>query len=518
MSGTTGASQAATILQGGGAGVVNFQYYPDSNRTHGVFVEVDATGADTGQYQQRALLIGQYSTGAPQSALVTPSVPMLISDPATSAAMFGNGSVLQRMIERFRALNAFTELWAAPIPDPVGTAATATIVTAGTSCTAAAMVGFYFGDDLVTVPVNVGDTPTIISNNISTDCVLNLDLPFSVVASAGTLTATAKNVGALHNDITLATNLGGQFSGQAQPGGMTFTITQPGTTGVGIPTLTALLAAMPIGDQTFDFIVSAYSDTTSLAALAAFMNDSVGRWSWMQMVYGHVFAAYRGTLATLATYGNGFNDQHKSILGLPPGTPTWNILAACDLGAIAAMSLTVDPGLPLQNVALNIMAPPVQNRFGISGRNTLLYDGISTFQVNDAGQCILDRVITTYQQNLAGAPSTSYLDIETMFSLMFLIRDMRYYLMTIFQRKKLVADGTVIPVGADWTTPRAVKDAMVARYAYQCSLGNAQGAAQFAASASYQKGPAAGEVKLLAPFNVDDQLRQIAMRVAFLKT
>ena len=67
----------------------------------------------------------------------------------------------------------------------------------------------------------------------------------------------------------------------------------------------------------------------------------------------------------------GFNDS-----------PSPSYIWAADLAGTAAVSLRADPARPLQTLALStVLAPPLHSRFDLSDRNTLLWDGVSTFTV-----------------------------------------------------------------------------------------------------------------------------------------
>src|SRR5262249_55578457 len=156
--------------------------------------------------------------------------------------------------------------------------------------------------------------------------------------------------------------------------------------------------------------------------IAAFLNDQTGRWSWTQELFGHCFFAFRGSLSGITTFTTGRNDQHASCIGFFD-SPSPNWLWAPDFAGACAVSLRADPAQPVQTVRLISRAPPLASRFNISQRNTLLYDGCSTFKVANDNTVRIDRAITTYQLNPAGAPDSSYLDLETMFTLQFLIRD-----------------------------------------------------------------------------------------------
>ena len=88
-------------------------------------------------------------------------------------------------------------------------------------------------------------------------------------------------------------------------------------------------------------------------------------------------------------------------------------------------------------------------------RNTLLFDGISTFIVGPAGVCEIDRSITTYQQNASGQPDNSYLNTNIMFQAMYAAHYTAAQITSqyIVPGKILVANGTIIPPDSSATTP-----------------------------------------------------------------
>ncbi|MFL9997974.1 hypothetical protein PQR34_42910 [Paraburkholderia sediminicola] len=207
-----------------------------------------------------------------------------------------------------------------------------------------------------------------------------------------------------------------------------------------------------------------YTDTASLDALHTFLNDQTGRWAWSQQVYGHAFAAYRGTLAACTTFGTGRNNQHESVLGFNDSpTPAW--LVAAQLAGSIAPALRDDPGRPVQTLPIiGMQTPPVASRFPLTDRNTLLYDGISTFSVGDDGTCYAENIITTWQRNAYGTPDDSYLEVETMFLLMYVQRAMRSMVTTRYARMKLAANGTRFASGSAIVTPAIIQADVIAKY------------------------------------------------------
>ncbi|EPN20501.1 tail sheath protein, partial [Pseudomonas syringae pv. actinidiae ICMP 18804] len=54
---------------------------------------------------------------------------------------------------------------------------------------------------------------------------------------------------------------------------------------MGTPDQLKALAAL--GDEPFEFVCMPWTDTSTLDAWKAAMDDSTGRWSWARQLYGH---------------------------------------------------------------------------------------------------------------------------------------------------------------------------------------------------------------------------------------
>jgi phage tail sheath gpL-like len=280
------------------------------------------------------------------------------------------------------------------------------------------------------------------------------------------------------------------------------------------PTLTTALTNLT--SQSFDFIASPYTDATSMAALTAFLNDTTGRWSYTNQIYGHCFIASRGTLGTLQTLGGTLNDQHTSLLGFNDSpSPSW-VWAAALTGA-AAGSLKVDPGMPLQTVPIyGVLAPPVASQFAISGRNSLLYTGVSTFTVDQAGIVHCENIITTYQKNGFGIADNSYLEVETMYLLMYVLRALATVVTSKYSRMKLAANGTRFAPGSGIVTPNIIKGDLIATYQQLEFDGFVQNAAAFAKGLIVtQNATNPNRVDVLYPAVLIDQLRVFAVLLQF---
>ena len=509
------------------SGSISVPGYPSSNRVPGVWAVIDASKANTGTLNQRALLLGQMTSTGTAIA----GQPVIVNGIGDAQAQFGPGSIMASAVERYRALDGYGELWALPMADAVGaTAATGTIAFTGTA-TANGTIPLYVNGHKIQVPVASGDTASVIATSAA--AAINAwaspggnPLSVTAAASTGTVTLTARNKGTLGNQGTILLSFAGTSAGEGTPGstnvaGVTAVITGFAS-GATDPTVATALANLP--DQPFDFICCPYNDTTSLDAIKAFLSDASGRWNWSSEKFGHCFTAKHGTFSARTTWGTGRNDQHVTAIGAY-GSPSPDWHWAIDSTAVHAVSLRADPSLPVGGLgggaALRVMAPSVANRDLFSQRNTLLYDGVSTYVVDQDGTVRIERSITTYQTNAGGAPDNSYLDTCVPFQLMAYIRSLRTLLQSQFNQVKLVADGSRIPVGASMVTSQTIKFSVIAHYKAIAETGTPDvpaGLVQqpdvFAKTVQAQNA-GNGVVRLLLPIMLANQLYDIAMNVQF---
>jgi phage tail sheath gpL-like len=137
--------------------------------------------------------------------------------------------------------------------------------------------------------------------------------------------------------------------------------------------------------------------------------------------------------------------------------PTW-VWAATN-AAVASYYLNLDPARPLQTLVLPGLKPPApSDRWDMFERNLLLFDGISTYSVNAAGQVQIEAQITNYQVNSYGAEDPSYLYVNTPATLGELRARTRAWVTQTFPRHKLRGNGRVRP-GSAVVTPEIFRDA-----------------------------------------------------------
>jgi len=491
---------------------IPFKNIPSTLRVPLFYAEVDNSQANTSQQPQRALIIGQV-TAAAITAGTVPNVPVISQGVSDAASVGGVGSLLHLMTQAYRLNDTFGEVWYLPLADDPGATAATGSITITTAATTNGTLYLYIGGVRIAQPVLSTQTTSQVASALAATINATSGLPVTASAASNAVTLTAINKGPTGNDIDLRLNYLGTRGGEVLPSGLAVSIAAMGS-GATAPSLTTALGNL--SNMTFDFLVSPYTDATSLDALKTLLNDTTGRWSWSTQLYGHFFAAARGTVGALTTLGTGRNDQHGTIMGFNDSpTPNW-IWAAAVAGA-AAVSLRADPATPLQTVAIQgVLAPPLQSRFLLTDRNVLLYDGISTFSVGDDGTVFIENLITTYQKNAFGAADNSYLEVETMFTLAFVLRALKTVVTSKYARVKLAANGTRYAPGSNVVTPNVIRADLIAAYRTLEDAGLVQNGDAFKqALVVTQNASNPNRVDVLFPATLIAQVRVFALLAQF---
>ncbi|WP_440496179.1 phage tail sheath subtilisin-like domain-containing protein, partial [Serratia sarumanii] len=456
---------------------VPFTRIPSNTRAPFFYAEFDNSMANTATAVQRTLLIGQMLS----TATATPGIPQKVSSESAVAGICGNGSMLHNMMAAYLANDISAEIWILPLSDgTTGTTAAAGKLQVVTAAAATGVLSLYIAGMRVQLTVVSTDDNVAVAAAIAAAINSQSKLPVTAVVdttATDTVNLTAKNKGAHGNSIDIRLNYQGTAGGEETPQGMELKVT-PMAGGAGAPSLTESLGNLQ--DRAFDFIVNPYTDTTSLDAVKEFLSDATGRWSYAQQLYGHSFGALAGTYGSLSAAGEARNNQHETLLGIN-GSPTPAYLWAAALTGAIAPSLRNDPGRPTQTLTISgVLAPPLESRFMLTERNNLLYSGISTFTVADDGSVQVEKTITTYQKNKFGDADDSYLNIETLYLLMFVTRFLRTQITSKFGRMKLANDGTRFAPGSAIVTPNVIRAELIAQYRTLEYNGYVQDAAAFA--------------------------------------
>lgn len=478
---------------------------PGSLRKPGIYSEIDNTQAVSGPQAvtYRRLLLGQKLA----AGLAPPGALIRITSAAQADTQFGAGSMLAGMVRAALAIDSYTELQVMPLIDnPAGVAATGTLVFGGTA-TASGTVELMIAGRRVSVGVTSGNSAAVIATAAAAAITATTDMPVTATAATSTVTLTSRHKGEAGNSISARVNY---YTGQALPSGVTLTITGLAG-GTSNPSLSAAFAA--IGDEWLHTWASAYSDAASLAEIKTELDS---RFAWGREIEAHAFAAARGTQGTLGALGDSHNSQHLTLV-MANDEPMPAYEKAAETMAIAAYYAAIDPARPIQNLPyVWCLAPPAANRFTNQERNLLLFDGIATTKVGADGTMLVERLITTYKTNTVGAPDISYLDSETLFTLMFIRHDWRDYVTRKYPRHKLADNGTRYGVGQAVVTPNVMKAEAVAKFREWEELGLVENIDDFKANLIAERNASdPNRLDMLLPPDLVNQLRIVANKIQF---
>lgn len=490
-----------------GVGIA-YNSVPNSLRVPFVAVEFDNTRASQGAalLQYRVLTFGQKTSAGSATA----NALYRVASVAQGISLFGRGSMLHRMLIAWFANNTATELWVLALADNgAGTAATGTLTVTGPA-TASGTLHLYFGGTYVPMAVTSGDAQNSIASAINAAINAALDLPITSTVSTNVVTWTFRHKGTVGNDFDVRLNY---QDGQSTPAGVAVAIVAA-SGGATNPVLTSGLAAL--GDNWYQVWAHPYTDATSLTALEA---ELASRFGPMRMIDGVAVTSAAGTQSALGTLGDSRNSPHGCIAaqsGKNPITPPMEYAAA--VAGVAALYGQIDPARPFQTLpVVGALAPAEADRFTFAERNLELFDGISTSHTAQDGTTVLERLVTTYQTNAAGAPDESYLNVNTMLTLLYLRYSFRVFIQTNFPRCKLADDGAVVGPGQAIITPKIGKAAALAWFRQMEELGLVENFEQFARDLVVQRNALdRNRLDFLLPPDLVNQFIVGAAKVQFL--
>lgn len=329
--------------------------------------------------------------------------------------------------------------------------------------------------------------------------------------NAWQITVQAKNAGTNGNDIDFRFNYLGSAAGERFPSGVTVTTAQT-VAGATDPSLSSAISAM--GEDLYDYVLCPFAATTELNLLKTALD---ARWAYNRQVYGHVFTVKRETKANLLTFGGTRNNRHETVFGVYDyPSPVWEILGA--IGGEMSNLLDSDPALPEQDLALDgVVFPKIGStgRFSQEEREALLEGGIATLTVG-RNSCAIERAITSYQTNAQDVADTTYLDVQTAFTMMRCARYMRRRIIAKFGRKKLGDDNSRLPASSNVVTPSVVFQELVSIYGDLIELGWVEDIQWFKDNAKVVRdGSDPNRLNVLFPPDFVNQLRVVATLIRF---
>jgi phage tail sheath gpL-like len=448
---------------------ISFNQTPSDSRVPFAYVEFDSSKAQQGPSLQpfTTLVLGGRLTSGTVAALL----PTVITSVDAARAAFGAGSMLHGMARTLFANDRRTKaVFVGIADDGSGVPATGTIIPSGTA-TEAGTIALYIAGRRITYAVSLGDTAASVATGL--DAAITADtsgLPVSSSETTGTITLTALNDGEAGNDIDVRFNY---FQGEVLPAGILAPIVAMAS-GANNPDLDTAFAVL--GETHYNIAVQPYSDASNLAKLKL---EADARFGPERAIELQAFTGVSDTFGNLLTFGTAKNDKHTSFVGFDSSpTPHYELAAAC--AGIASRYGKSDPARPFQTLPVIGVLPPAEDkRFTLIEQDLLLRDGISTFVTQADGTVRVQRLITSYQSNAAGAPDSAYLDVNTMLTLGYVRYDFRTQLANRFPRHKLANDGTKFGAGQAILTPKIARGFCLGLFRGWEELGLVEGFDQF---------------------------------------
>lgn len=487
---------------------IGFNSVPNNFRVPFVSVEFDGSNAQQGTALKAytALIMGQKLAAGTQAELEL----VTITSEAQARTLFGAGSHLHMMIRKWLQNQKVISLKAIAIDDlGAGVAATGDITITGPA-TGDGILYVWLGGQRIQVSVANGDSVTDIGDALVAAMAANPLTPFTGVNTAGVVALTAKNKGTLGNDIDIRFNYA---DGEEFPSGVGASVTAALSGGTGDPDIDEIIAALP--EDQFDIIVNPWTDTTNLGKLETELLD---RWGPIRQNDGVAFSAKLDSVGNLTTFGDARNSKHVSMLGPASGAPNMAHEWAAAYAAQVGLAGQADPARPFQTLGLvSILAPAESERFSLTERNTLLFDGISAAQVAAGDVVRIDRAITMYQENDASADDDTFLDVNTLLTLSFIRYSFRNTMLIKYPRHKLADDGTRFGPGQPVMTPSVGRAQAIELFKDWELLGLVENAEQFANDLIVERNSGdPNRLDFLLPPDLINQLRFIGAKVEFL--
>jgi phage tail sheath gpL-like len=448
--------------------MISFNNIPNTTRTPNVYAEIDNSRALQGLVANphKVLILGQkMDTGTAARDTV-----LAINKSGLADGYFGVGSVLARMCNQFKSANPNTEVYALPLSTAAGgVPASATInFSAALDGAMASGTGYYYllvNGVKCTVEITSGMSGLAIAHAaIDVMSALTQQTGCNVSHTLGTLAISCCESGSHGNYIPIMHNY---YTGESFPKTFSRAVNPSVVTivsmadGTGDPSLAGAWAI--IDGVQYHHIVNPYDLVANVASLESELAD---RFKPLVDAQGIGYMCYRNTTANLTTLGNARNSPHVCAMGIynaPQHPAEW----AAVIAAVCSQYLNNDPARPIQFLPLKNILPPLESdRFSRSERDVLLYDGISTSITDSGGVVQIERMITTYQKNALGIADPSYLNIETLATLMEIRYQYRARMASrfIIPRFKLADDSFPVQPGSYVVTPKTVKQEIVALF------------------------------------------------------
>ena len=349
----------------------------------------------------RIALVGSYDN---TKTAVVPDVPVKIISALDAGTRFGFGTQLHRQaVMAFKGHGGAIETYAVPVADANGAAASAGTLVFATNASSAGTYTIYCGsrlaEDVVSVSVVSGATPTEIGELVEAAINANTSLPFTANNTAGSVSLTCKTKGTVGNLYIVAVDT------SAAPTGTTLVVTTP-VTGSGSAVMSGALAGIHNTSLWFtDVIATEYSTTNTALALSVIgnPNEKTGWYDSQDCRPANVwFTGVTGGSAGLSAAIVVGTAQKSNPDILYVQAPSYNeepSEISTYLSSVACLNVAQNPAREITRVSLPYLAGPIVAADDwtseYANRNSALVAGLAIVRV-DGGVVKFGDMATTW--------------------------------------------------------------------------------------------------------------------------
>lgn len=387
----------------------------------------------------------------------------LCSSVNEARALAGRGSMLESMAIRVFQNAPSQELYLGRVAD-TGTAEIRTVTIGSIPANGGQGVLQVAGED-VSIEIAAGTSANAVATALAAainaffNAATKKSLPFTASAATNVVTLTARHKGVYASKLDAYVPI--IDGGNAFAGILTFAT---GTAGAGVPDVAAVLAAM--GDDPFEIVISAFGDDSNRTKLDDYHNNTSGRWSYAQQLYGHAFYPKTGTTSELTASALAKDTWHLTMIPLFSSagiaTPDYEFVTAVVSRVAALLGGGADGRVSINQTGLKVegvVAPRDRTYWpGYATRDALLKNGVSAWKVNTSGDVLVDKIITQ-QQTTNNVPDTVFRDIQAVYQLTYALKFHRTALANEHSNKAIVDDNPANNINL--RTPKDIKATLV---------------------------------------------------------
>lgn len=420
--------------------------------------DVESAGQFTSETKMILLGHGLAAGSLPEGGVA------LCSSVNEARALAGRGSMLESMAIRVFQNAPSQELYLGRVAD-TGTAEIRTVTIGVMPANGGQGVLQIAGED-VSIEIAAGTSANAVATALAAaintyfNAATKKSLPFTATAATNVVTMTARHKGVYASKLDAFIPV--IDGGNAFNGILTFATSTPGA---GVPDIATILAAM--GDDPFEIVVSALGDDSNRTKLDDFHNNTAGRWSYAQQLYGHAFYPKTGTTAELTASALAKDTWHLTMIAILSNsgmaTPDFEFVAAL-VGRIAPLlGSGADGRVSVNQTGLKVegvLAPRDRTYWpGYATRDAFLKNGVSAWKVNTSGDVLIDKIITQQQTSKDGVPDTVFRDIQAVYQLTYGLKFHRIALANEHSNKAIVDDNPAN--NPNLRTPKDIKATLV---------------------------------------------------------